>query len=99
MHSDAAFLIPCLPDCLRSLQLQGKYCSGRGAGRREGRGKEQGYGAHYGMGKVSDGNPFSGEPYAIFATDKDKIESPEEMEPSGIWIERIFIKRITRLFM
>lgn len=50
-------------------------------------------------GKYRMGIHFSGEPYAIFATDKDKIESPEEMEPSGIWIEKDIYKRITRWFM
>ena len=51
-------LIPCLPDCFAGVcNYKGKYCSGRGAGR-EKAGEEQGYGAHYGMGKVSDGNPF-----------------------------------------
>ena len=44
-------------------------------------------------GKYRMGIHFSGEPYAIFATDKDKIESPEEMEPSGIWIEKDIYKK------
>ena len=89
-------LLPCLPDHFAGVcNYKGNIVpvveleSGQ---KEETRGKRRDMVLLMEWGRYRMGIHFTGEPYVVSVTEADKIESPEEMEPSGIWAEKQIYK-------